>query len=604
MKHTSREITNNPGTLTQHSGEAIYNPAAIAQNPGKTIRNSGTAARNTGTGKRNIKRRRLNPWRIALAAMGLCAILAVLVFAIGFAADRIIYKDINKSVTVEAGKPISGAGEFLKDPSGTAAFITDISKIDFNSPGVYPVKIQYNNKTYNVTLAVKDTTAPTGVIKELDLYDGETATMQDFVESIVDAQSVTVSYKTAPDFSKINSQPVILVLQDPSGNKTEYPTSLRISKLKKSITLEASSKEVTVRELLKSGQEAGTVAFVAPPVKLDHVGDFPVQASIDGVIYDSIVKVVDSVAPKGSAVSQTGWAGTAIEASSFVEKINDMTSVTVSFKTPPDFTLAGKQTVTIVLTDEGKNETVLNSSLTIKKDTTPPKIIAPNRVTVYIDQAIAYKKGVSAEDDKDGKVEVTVDSSGVNPKVEGSYTVSYSATDSAGNIRTIQIPVIVKKQSVDMATLEKLADEVLAKIITPNMSMREKAWAIYQYENNHLTYTGYSDKTDWMKEAYNGITKAVGDCFTYYSMSNLLLTRVGFDVLSVERASKTGEAKHYWHMVYCDGGWYHFDACIHKPKLVSFMLTDAQLDAYSALQGKDNYYYRFDRSKYPATPVK
>ena len=49
---------------------------------------------------------------------------------------------------------------------------------------------------------------------------------------------------------------------------------------------------------------------------------------------------------------------------------------------------------------------------------------------------------------------------------------------------------------------------------------------------------GYSDKTDWMKEAYNGIVNGVGDCFTYYSMSQLLLNRIGIQTLSVERATK------------------------------------------------------------------
>jgi hypothetical protein len=155
-----------------------------------------------------------------------------------------------------------------------------------------------------------------------------------------------------------------------------------------------------------------------------------------------------------------------------------------------------------------------------------------------------------------------------------------------------------------MEELERLADEILAKITTPDMTLREKAWEIYQYINKHITYTNYSDKTDWMKEAYNGIVNGVGDCFTYFSMSELFLNRIGIKTMRVERLTKPGENRHFWHLVNYGEGWYHFDACIHRPPLVSFMLTDAELDAYSARVGKDNYYYRFDKSNYPRTPEK
>ena len=195
---------------------------------------------------------------------------------------------------------------------------------------------------------------------------------------------------------------------------------------------------------------------------------------------------------------------------------------------------------------------------------------------------------------------ISVDSSQVNLKVEGEYTAIYSATDSSGNTTSEEVIITVKEQSVSMEDLEKLADEVLAEITTEDMTLREKAWEIYVYVNERLTYTGFSDKTDWMKEAYSGIVNGVGDCFTYYSMSQLLLDRIGIETLSIERASKPGETKHYWHLVNYGEGWYHFDACIHRPPLVSFMLTDEELEAYSR-RHRDSYYYRYDKEKYPAT---
>ena len=264
-------------------------------------------------------------------------------------------------------------------------------------------------------------------------------------------------------------------------------------------------------------------------LQFDRVGSFPVQVNVDGILYDSVIEVVDRV---------------------------------------------------------------------------PPQIYGAKKTTVYIGQPVSYKKGVYAEDDEDGEVSISVDSSQVNLKVEGEYPLYYTAVDSSGNETTVEVTVTVKQQSVPKEDLEKLADEVLAEITTEDMTILEKSWAIYKYINTHLTYVGSSDKTDWMKEAHRGITRAVGDCFTYYSMSELLLNRIGIQTLSVERASMGEETNHYWHMVNYGQGWYHFDACIHIPKLVSFMLTTEELDAFSRRAGPNNYYYRYDRENYPVSEAK
>ena len=36
-----------------------------------------------------------------------------------------------------------------------------------------------------------------------------------------------------------------------------------------------------------------------------------------------------------------------------------------------------------------------------------------------------------------------------------------------------------------------------------------------------------------------------------------------------------GKTSHYWNLINCGDGWYHFDSCPHKDKLETFMLTDA-----------------------------
>ena len=154
------------------------------------------------------------------------------------------------------------------------------------------------------------------------------------------------------------------------------------------------------------------------------------------------------------AEPQTAWVGDKVEPESFITEIDDITSVTVRYKEEPDFSFAGEQTVSLVLTDEGGNETIVQTTLITENDTEPPKIYGAKKATAYIGIPFSYKKDVYAEDNRDGEVPVTVDSSQVNLKVEGEYTAIYSATDSSGNTTTEEATITVKKQTVTMEELE------------------------------------------------------------------------------------------------------------------------------------------------------
>ena len=534
----------------------------------------------------------------------LLVVIVIVSFVAGIAISRINAMNITERFILEAGEQLPPASLFFDKNAANAVYITDTSAINTSVPGTYNIEIKTDKKVFNSILEIKDTTAPAATVREIDLYNGESVDAEQFVENIYDATDVTVKFKVEPDFSKINTQEVSLVLSDISGNTSEYKTALRISKAKKSIQIEANNGILNAADFLKNENDKGRASLVSMPEALNKVGNFPVQIAIDGKVYESQVVIVDTVPPVGTAEKKNGWIGKKLDAMSFITEIDDITEVTAKFLKEPNFDLAGEQQVTIVLTDEGNNETVVNSMLTLEEDKVPPKIYGAKKVTLYIGQPVSYKKGVLAEDNCDGIIDITVDSSQVNPKVEGEYIVYYTAADSSGNSVTEEVKVTVKEQSVTVVELEELADKILAEITTEDMTLREKAWEIYEYVNKHLTYTNFSDKTDWMKEAYNGITRGVGDCFTYYSMSHLFLNRIGMQTLSVERDARGDENKHYWHLVNYGEGWYHFDACIHIPKLVSFMLTDAEMDAFSRRAGKNDYYYRFKKENYPRTPEK
>lgn len=533
--------------------------------------------------------------RIGFLSVFLIICIIVGIFVVKFIRERRI-ADV---ITVEAGYRIPDANVFYEGQANVT-YVTDVSAIPVHSPGIYDIEINVNGKIYHTKIEVKDSIAPKGIVKTVDLYEGETAKAEDFFESIDDVSDVSVTFKKEPDFSARNSQTVTLLLSDASGNVSEYETTLWISKLKGLVQIEATNEKLDITKLLKPNATASNLSLISGPDLFNQVGEHPIQVNVDGDIYESIVEVIDTIPPNGSTVPHNAWVGDVVEPKRFISEIDDITSVFVSYNYEPDVNIVGEQTVSLILTDEGGNETILESTLITEKDLAAPKIYGAKKATAYIGTPFSYKKGVYAEDNKDGEVDVNVDNSQVNLKSEGEYIAIYSAVDSSGNKTTQEVTITVKNQTVTMDELENIADQVLAEITTEDMTLREKAWEIYQYVNTHLTYTGFSDKTDWMKEAQSGIVKGVGDCFTYYSMSHLLLNRIGIQTLSVERASKPDETRHFWHMVNYGEGWYHFDACIHIPPIVSFMLTDEELDAYSR-RHKDSYYYRYDKENYPAT---
>jgi hypothetical protein len=532
-------------------------------------------------------------------------LVCVLIVALGLFLFNIFkYRNINKTVVTEAGTELPSANVFLKDNSTDAKYVTDLTWININQPGAHKIEIEVGGTKYKVKLEIKDTTAPTAQIQDVDLYEGRTVKPSEFIKEITDATNVTVSYKAEPEYSKIGTREVELILEDTSGNKSEYKAKLRVSKTNDIVKVDIQNRALNLEAFLKNPEDLPNAVLLEPKSVPAEIGIYPAKVMIGDTTYESNISVTDLTPPKADSVAQSIWQNDSIEASKFVTNIEDMTNVSVTYKETPDFSLVGDQTVKLLLTDEGGNETEIESILTVVKDTESPQIYGVKDNTIYINNPVSFKKGVYVYDNRDGEISVSVDSSQVNQKVAGQYPVVYTATDSSGNTSSKEAIFTVKEMKVTMEQLEVIADEVLAEITTPDMTLREKAWEIYQYVNTLLTYTGVSDKTDWMYEAYNGFTNKVGDCFTYFAMSELLLNRIGMETMRVERLTKPGEAKHYWHLVNYGEGWYHFDACIHIPKLVSFMLTDAEMDAFSARVGKDNYYYRFDKENYPRTPEK
>lgn len=217
-------------------------------------------------------------------------------------------------------------------------------------------------------------------------------------------------------------------------------------------------------------------------------------------------------------------------------------------------------------------------------------------MVVYADDKdYDYFKYVKAEDDRDTEVDLKVNTDQVNFKKAGKYKITYIAKDSAGNTAKAKSQIEVRiKRDVD-----RYASEILSRITKPGWSVYQKATAIYNYTRHHISYVGYSKKGNWENGAITGIRYGRGDCFTYYAVARALLTRAGIPNILVKRYR--GAGRHWWNMVYVNGGWYHYD-CGPRPGGGRFcMLTDEQLTAYSKTHG-NKYIWNYDAV--PKSPKK
>ena len=146
----------------------------------------------------------------------------------------------------------------------------------------------------------------------------------------------------------------------------------------------------------------------------------------------------------------------------------------------------------------------------------------------------------------------------------------------------------------DEDAIHEKAKSILDSILEEGMTDREKAKAIYRWIKWNVGYNGHSEKGNYMRGAYEGLFKYTGDCFVYAATAKELLTMAKIPNIDIVK-SRTNPS-HYWNLVYIDDGWYHFDSTPRKDKSEFFLLTDAELEAYSTANGDTHI---FDRSLYP-----
>lgn len=501
------------------------------------------------------------------------------------------------NVTIRAGEAFPEVTAFLKD-GYTGELVTDPAGIDTSVAGLYDVVIRVNGREYTTGLVVEDATPPTGETAPVQIKPNGQVTAEDFFRTMEDDTAVTAEFAAAPETAAVGVYDVALVLSDASGNTAQFMEKLIVSELEP-LTIEASAEPLTAEQIAPGREDATLSEKIVPNVPGTQI----VSVTLGDQSQATLLMVQDTVAPTAEGVEKTAYLNYPMDPEKLVKNAADATQITYAYETEPDFTKEGTQQVTILLTDAGGNTAKVTSTITLVADTEAPVLYGlQDHMYFYKGGTISYLSTVYAEDNCCDAEDITidVDKSAVDIYQLGEYEVTYTATDASGNSSQKTIIVELVEQTVTQEQLDAEVERVLAEIITDDMTMGEKAFAIYNYIRDNVVYVNHSDSTDYIGEAYNGLTKMRGDCFTFYASTDALLKAIGAETMKVCRKyNTTRPTNHYWLKVNLGTGWYHMDTCNTGPRnYEAFMRTDEEFTT------RARTFWMFDSSLYPASPTK
>ena len=359
---------------------------------------------------------------------------------------------------------------------------------------------------------------------------------------------------------------------------------------------------------------AGTdfdVTFTQTPLPLEYhsVGEHNLELALNGFPFRVALFVEDTTPPTATSIPVTIPMGVTVAPEEFVADIFDASPITsVLFIEEPDIFLSGQQNVEIEITDYFGNSEIFISTLTVERNELPPTFEGiESTIFSMVGQTIMYRAGVTAFDAFGREIDFNVDSSEVDQHTAGVYSATFLAEDSCGN--QTEVTITVEILSIDREYVHERVDNILNNILTDGMTQVQQVRAIFNWIRFNMTYAAVRGGPESAYEgAFIALTERRGNCFIYYSIGELLLTRAGIPNMRVQRIPVPGvTTTHLWSLINPDDlGWHHFDSNPIRGNLhfrsQMYMFTQSQATSFArqlAAVGSSIEYFTFDTSLFP-----
>ena len=243
-----------------------------------------------------------------------------------------------------------------------------------------------------------------------------------------------------------------------------------------SVTIEAGSEYTDAGATATDTLDGAIVVVVDNKVNTQVPGSYLVSFRATDAAGNAAVEVTRTVIVEDTilpVITLTGSASVTMEAGSEYVDAGATASDTVDGAIPVvvdnkvNTQVPGSYLVSFTATDTAGNAAVEVTRIVIVQDTLPPVITLTDSASVMVEAGADYTDaGATASDTLDGAIVVVVDNK-VNTQVPGSYLVSFTATDAAGNAavevtRTVivqdTLPPVITLTGSASVTIEAGAD--------------------------------------------------------------------------------------------------------------------------------------------------
>lgn len=519
--------------------------------------------------KRKVKRRLKQKYKdkLWLAAIIGFSFVALSVFSVIYIPNRLV-----DELTIEAGDFTRLSEEQFIKTKDQGTFSEDVKDIDLTVPGIYTVRVNIGFMTYRSKLIIIDTQKPRVTLRQIISPIGKEIEPEDFVSTAIDNTQLHYEFLEAPDPSVLGIQQVSILISDLGDNRVIETTSVLISKVKEKVTIEAGSPTPVLEDFLLDEKTNEEFITNIQSLKL-VVGTYPIEIKVGERTLISQLEVVDTVAPMATLVEVNAFVTDTIPASRFVKDITDASAVTVTYKDNIDLTAQeGTFEPVILLTDAGNNVTELTGKITVIKDIEAPVFSGSGLKdrSVYVGESFNVKSQVYARDNRDGSVSISVSGS-VDFKKVGTYPITFTAKDKAGNVATHKITVTVKthppfeaKGDTGNSELNTVIDRLFAKMLHGDMSKYQITREIYDFGRT-IHYQAGLWESEWTERALFTINNRIGNCYGRMYAMEAMFVRAG--ITNRERIKYNGE--HSWNQVDIGNGWQNIDIGFSNVFLVS-----------------------------------
>ena len=392
-----------------------------------------------------------------------------------------------------------------------------INSVNASGVGAYTFSSVYKEKEFDISVIVQDTTAPVLEVHNVKAFLQDNVAVEDFIVSVTDISGECVLSTDIPlTTDAVGVKTVTITATDASGNQTSATAEFEVI---------ADTEAPVLSGLEQLRVELGT--------QIDYM----------------------------AGVSATD---------------NRDEELTISYESASvNIEKPGTYYVQYICQDRAGNKAELRREILVVEDCTAPVFSGLTDIAVEKNGTPNYTKGVSAVDNRDGSVEFTYDTSKLNLTKAGTYYITYTAADKAGNIATARRKVVVNYDSSDT---DLLVADIASKLSSDPEEIRD-------YVRNTIAYNRYwgGDNPVWY-----GFKNKVGNCYVHALCLQALFNEKGIENMLIWDTDKS----HYWNLVKIDGQWKHIDSTPSRPHTTYSLMNDKQ--RYESLISGN-----WDRSQWP-----